>query len=108
MKENLKNKRYSEIAKVFKGQEEVMTELRAVTVRLQELKEYNNSLFYAKHAITNGYGVGDTIFHPDHKEKYIVTAWLNGAFVGKPTAGRSTKTITFYSGWKRVIAQGRR
>jgi rhamnogalacturonyl hydrolase YesR len=107
MKHNLKGKRYGEIAKVFKDQEQVIEELRAVTKSLQELKDYNNSLFYVKHALSKGYGVGDTVFHPDRKEKYTVTAWVNGLFVGRPTAGRATKAIALYDGWRRVISQGR-
>jgi hypothetical protein len=102
MIEDLKNRRYVEVARLFKDDEQILEKMREVSAEMQKLKQANVSLMYARQVLKNGFAVGDTVTHKDHKEKYLVKQWLDGVFLAAPTAGRSKKMIPLYSGWRRV------
>jgi hypothetical protein len=101
--DDLKNRRYAEIARLFKDDEQILAKMREVTIEMEKLKQANISLMYARQVLKNGFAVGDTITHKDYKELHLVKEWRDGIFVAAPIAGRSKKAIAVYSGWKRVV-----
>lgn len=100
------NKRYTEVLKQFESEEKVIERMKQVTAKLQQLEKENKELHYAAAALRNGFAVGDTIQNSEGS-KLLVTRYLNGMFVGNPVSGRSTKTVSIYGGWKRVLNKTR-
>lgn len=97
------NKRYAEVQAVVGTLDQVHELMKELTIRMEELRQENQSLHYAKQALTKGFAVGDIVANDEYPVRYSVTAYTNGMFMGTPMSGRGTKQIGLYGGWRRVF-----